>query len=94
MLIVVSRNDPFAYESSKRLTELRIEAGNKNADSDLIVCTGSLHGGDLLRGVKGLNDKLLAWLEQVLLGITPKPPPAEIPSAPPPPKASQPPAGK
>ncbi len=94
VLIVVSRNDPVAYESSKRLNELRIEAGHTNATNDLIVCSGSLHGGDMIRGVKGLPGRLLSWLEQVLRGITPPAAVAEPPQAPTPPAASKRPPGK
>ncbi len=72
--IVVSRFDAFAYESSKRLIEIRKEAGTVADDKELTVCTGNLHGSDMLKNVKGLPELLLAWLKQVLLGVSPESP--------------------
>jgi dienelactone hydrolase len=61
--IVVSRDDGFAFESSKKLMELRKSAGGTN---ELIVCTGFVRGAALLTGVKDLPGITLAWLRQAL----------------------------
>ena len=79
--IVVSRYDPFAFESSKRLIEIRKDAGQVADDKELINCTGNLHGTEMLTGVKKLQDGLLVWLQEVLLGIAPEPLKTTEPSA-------------
>ena len=85
--IFVSRYDAFAFESSKRLSELRKESGIENADKELMVCTGSLHGVPMLQGVKGFPQILLSWCRQVLLGEKPpSSPPPSTSSTPSPPK--------
>ena len=65
--IFVSREDAFAYESSKRLIELRKESGIETTDKELTLCTGALHGVPMLEGVKNLSQVLLNWCQQVLI---------------------------
>jgi dienelactone hydrolase len=75
--IFVARNDAFAFESSKHLIEIRKDSGIADADKDLTVSTGNLHGAPLLQGVKGFPEVLLGWCRQVLLGerpVSPAPP--------------------
>jgi len=79
--IIVSQYDSFAFESSKRLVEIRKEAGQVADEKELIISTGNLHGTDMLTGVKKLPEILLAWLQQVLLGIAPEPTKPVAPSA-------------
>ncbi len=64
--IAVSRNDPFAFESCKRLIELRKESGHGADTNELIICTGYLHGTDMLKGVRDLPTILIDWLKQTL----------------------------
>ena len=64
--IAVSRDDPFAFESCKRLMELRKQAGHTSDTNELIICTGYLHGADMLRGVRDLPTILIDWLKQTL----------------------------
>ena len=78
--IAVSQYDAFAFESSKRLIEIRKETGHASDTNALIICTGNLHGANMLKGVKDLPTILLDWLKQVLLGAAPEPPPAPKPS--------------
>jgi pimeloyl-ACP methyl ester carboxylesterase len=75
--IVVSQFDGFAFESCKRLIELRKDAGT----NDLTVCTGSLHGVALLTGVKQLPGICLAWLRQSLETASPATAPPNDPAA-------------
>ena len=63
--IFVSQNDPFAYESSKRLVEIQKEAGVAVATNELTICTGNLHGSDMLLAVRNLPQIVLAWLKEV-----------------------------
>jgi len=79
--IFVSGNDPFAYESSKRLIEIRKESGRGNPGKELTVCTGNLHGAAMLKGVKDLPQYLLTWCQQALAG-TLRPEHAQVPAAP------------
>ena len=72
--IVVSRYDSFAFESSKRLVEIRKDAGQVADEKELTVCSGNFHGAEMLTGVKKLPEILLAWFQQVLLGVSPEPP--------------------
>ena len=95
--IMVSRYDAFAFESSKRLVEIRKDAGQVADDKEMTVCSGNLHGTDMLTGVKKVPEILLAWFQQVLLGVAPEPPkpvaPAVEPAAPVPvPATTSPPA--
>jgi dienelactone hydrolase len=78
--IFVSQYDPFAYESSKRLVEIQKEVGLNPATNTLTICTGNLHGSDMLRGVRNLPQIIIAWLKNTFTQ-----PPA--PSAPPAPAA-------
>jgi len=64
--IVVSRDDPFAFESAKRLVELRNAGGPSTRSNELTVCTGFLHGAAMLTGVKDLTGVVVAWLRQAL----------------------------
>lgn len=79
--IVVSQYDSFAFESSKRLVEIRREAGQVADEKELIISTGNRHGTDMLTDVKNLPEILLAWFQQVLLGIAPEPTKPVAPSA-------------
>ena len=93
--MVVSRNDAFAFESVKRLEAIRQEIGHQADTNELIVCTGNLHGTDMLKGVKDLTPTLLNWLRHVLLGVPLEQiEPAAPPPASPPASAPQPPAAK
>jgi len=78
--IVVSRNDSFAFESAKRLMEIRETAVHPSDTNELVVCTGNLHGANMLTGVKNLPVILLEWLKQVLLNVAPQPAPPPIPT--------------
>jgi len=64
--LVVSRDDAFAFESAKRLAELRKQSGQAVETNELTVCTGSLHGAAMLTGVKDLPGVTVAWLRRVL----------------------------
>lgn len=79
--IAVSRDDPFAFESCKRLMELRKQAGRTSDTNELIICTGYLHGADMLKGVRDLPTILIDWLKQTLSRT-----PAAAPESPAPPK--------
>jgi dienelactone hydrolase len=67
--IFVSQNDAFAFESSKRLVEIRKELGVDAATNELTVCTGSLHGSEMLKGVRNLPPIVLSWLKESLLAV-------------------------
>jgi dienelactone hydrolase len=88
--IFVSQSDDFAFRSSKRLIEIRTELGITDATNELTVCTGSLHGSEMLKGVRNLPQIILAWLKAPLLGVTAPtvntPPPIVPPDATAPPK--------
>jgi dienelactone hydrolase len=64
--ICVSQFDGFAYESCRRLTDLRAKAGNPGATNDLTVCSGSHHGTQMLANVKQLPSIAIVWLKQSL----------------------------
>jgi pimeloyl-ACP methyl ester carboxylesterase len=75
--VFVSHDDAFAFESSKRLMEIRKESGSATTNKELMVCTGSLHGAPMLKGVKDFPHILLNWSRQVLFGeslASPAPP--------------------
>lgn len=72
--IFVSRHDAFAFESGKRLEQIRQETGRSSGEKELIVCTGNLHGTEMLTGVRSLPALMLEWLKQVLLGEAPASP--------------------
>jgi hypothetical protein len=63
--ILVSHNDAFAFESCKRLVEIQKESGISTPVDEMTVCTGNLHGSDMLVGVRKLPEIVLAWLKQV-----------------------------
>ena len=68
--IVVSQFDAFYIESAKRLIEIRHESDRNSEDTkDLTICSGRLHGIEMLKGVNGLPALLLDWLKQAL-GVT------------------------
>ncbi len=80
--IFVSQNDAFAFESSKRLVEIRKESGFDAATNELTVCTGSLHGSEMLKSVRNLPQIVLSWLKEALVGIPAPPvntPPPSLP---------------
>lgn len=79
--IFVSQNDDFAFKSSKRLVEIRKESGIDAATNELTVCTGSLQGTEMLKGVRSLPQIVLSWLKEALLGV-PTPPSNAQPPAP------------
>jgi dienelactone hydrolase len=80
--IFVSEYDPFAFESSKRLVEIRKEAGITTTTNELTICTGNLHGTDMLLGVKNLPQIIVNWLKNA---FTQEPAPSAAPSTPVPP---------
>ncbi|MGD1019481.1 MAG: alpha/beta fold hydrolase [Verrucomicrobiia bacterium] len=59
----VSQYDPFAFESSKRLLEIRKETGTPTATNELTICTGNLHGANMLLGVRSLPQIVVNWLK-------------------------------
>jgi dienelactone hydrolase len=67
--IFVSQSDAFAFESSKRLVEIRLESGIDGATNELTVCTGSLHGSEMLKSVRNLPQITLSWLKEALLAV-------------------------
>ena len=67
LCIVVSQDDVFALESSRRLIALRQRAGQAVVSNELIICSGSLHGAEMLTGVKELSGVVFGWLEHILL---------------------------
>ena len=83
--LFVSQYDAFAFESAKRLIEIRQEAGIEEATNQVTVCTGSLHGTEMLKGVRNLPQILLAWLKLHLAGVPSAP--AEVPATATPPPA-------
>ncbi len=78
--IFVSSDDPFAFESSKRLVEIRKKSGIGTADKELTICTGNLHGVPMLKGVRNLPQILLNWFKQVLFGGSSASPAPSAPS--------------
>ncbi len=67
--IFVSQNDAFAFESSKRLIAIRVEMGIDSATNELTVCTGSLHGSEMLKSVRNLPQIALSWLKEAFAAI-------------------------
>lgn len=67
--IFVSENDAFAYESSKRLIEIRHELGINDATNELTVCTGSLPGSEMLKSVRNLPQITLSWLKEAFAAV-------------------------
>jgi dienelactone hydrolase len=74
--IFVSQSDAFAFESSKHLIGIRMELGANDATNELTVCSGSLHGSEMLKGVRNLPQIVLEWLKMPLLGASAPPVPA------------------
>ena len=64
--IVVSRDDAYAFESAKRMLDLRRLAGQAAESNELIACTGDLQGAAMLTGVKELSGVVFSWLDEVL----------------------------
>ena len=64
--IFVSQLDSFAFESSKRLVEIQRSWGVEQATNELTVCTGNLHGSDMLAGVSNLPQIAATWLKVTL----------------------------
>jgi len=71
--IIVAHSDGYSYESTQRLLDLR-HAGRTPPEKEVTVCTGEMHGTDLLRAVDGLPQILLGWLTKTLRA-TPSPAP-------------------
>ena len=70
--LVVSRMDPFYFESCKRLVEIRHEKDQSTPDpKEITICTGNLHGTEMLKGVNGLATLLVDWLKETLRGTSP-----------------------
>ena len=90
--IAVTEGAPFAFESAKRLIDLRKEAGHETVARELWVSTGNLQGIEMIAGVRGLSNRLVGWLKEVLLGAPPQPEPPS--PAPAPSKSKRPPARK
>lgn len=61
--LVVSEYDPFAFESCKRLVEIQKEAGLTPATNAPTICTGNLHGAEMLLGVRHLPQIIITWLK-------------------------------
>ena len=64
--IVVGREDPFPFESSKKLIALRQQAGQSVESNELLACTGNLQGAAMLTGVTELPSVVFAWLDRIL----------------------------
>ena len=80
--IFVSQNDPFAFESCKRLVEIQKGTGLAAATNELTICTGNLHGADMLLGVRNLPQIVLGWLKGVFTQAQ-SPPATATPVVPP-----------
>lgn len=78
--LLVAQNDAFAFESCKRLMEIRKELGQASDQSEMKACAGNLHGTDLVRGVQGLADWLADWLALALSVSSPAPSPPPPPA--------------
>ncbi len=89
--LVASVEDSLAFESARRLLELRRQNGHARDFKELIGCTGSTHGAEQLKVVKELPAVLIRWLRQVLLNdeteepapLPPPPPSPTLTNAPP-----------
>ena len=69
--IFVSQYDAFAYESCGRLIEIQKEAGIETATNALQICTGNLHGSNMLRGVRNLPQITVNWLKTAFAPVAP-----------------------
>ena len=67
--IAVSKDDAYAFESSKRLIELRQQAGQAVESNEMVTCSGKLHGAIMLTSVKELSGVVFGWLNRVLTGV-------------------------
>jgi dienelactone hydrolase len=77
--IFVSEYDPFAFESSKRLVEIRKETSVSTATNELTICTGNLHGANMLLGVRNLPQIIVNWLKNAFTQpLAPSAPPADV----------------
>jgi dienelactone hydrolase len=77
--IFVSQYDPFAFESSKRLVEILKETGVPTTTNELTICTGNLHGSNMLLGVRNLPQIIVTWLKDAFTqGPAPSAPPAAV----------------
>lgn len=85
--IFVSEYDPFAFESSKRLVEILKETNTPTTTNELTICTGNLHGSDMLLGVRNLPQIIVAWLKDA---VTAAPAPPASPAATTPPSGAPP----
>ena len=79
--IFVSQSDSFAFESCKRLVEIQKESGNDAATNELTICTGNLHGANMLLGVRNLPQIVVNWLKEAFARDA-TPPAATAPAAP------------
>jgi pimeloyl-ACP methyl ester carboxylesterase len=79
--IVVSRYDPLPFESCKHLIELRRAAELATDSRELVICSGFLHGTEMLRRVEDLPATLAQWLAKQLGASPPVAPPAKRPAA-------------
>lgn len=66
--MVASIQNTVDLESAKRLQNGRRLAPQARDENEIIICTGSLHGTDLIKTVTDLPATLVSWLRQVLLG--------------------------
>ena len=71
--IYVSQSDAFAFESSKHLIGIRAQLDISDATNELTVCSGSLHGSEMLKGVRNLPQLVVDWLKPPLLGVPAQP---------------------
>jgi dienelactone hydrolase len=76
--IFVSRHDSFSFSSCERLIAIRKEQG-LNVDSELVVCTGPLHGTDMMVGVKKLPGMIVDYLDNTLKKTAVERPPNPTP---------------
>jgi dienelactone hydrolase len=66
--IVVARGDADSFQATKKLLQLRKDAGQAVEASEITASTGSLQGSDLIRGVEGLPEVVFGWLQRALRG--------------------------
>jgi dienelactone hydrolase len=64
--LLVAQDDAFAFESCKRLMEIRKELQDASSQTEMKACAGNAHGTDLVRRVDGLAEWLTNWLKQTL----------------------------
>jgi hypothetical protein len=71
--MVTSTRNSVDLDTAKRLQAGRRLAPQARDENEIIICTGSLHGTDLIKNVTDLPATLVSWLRQVLLGEAPPP---------------------